>query len=505
MDHCPGAIKLTRVAVDAALADYLRSPGKYQVHLRHPAALFSALKEILHAAVGRDTDAASGPIDPPALNVSAARFFIRTALLYPGADHYALLGLDRGAEGTAIKDRYRLMMRLLHPDFSGTEGGDWPPDAAVRVNLAYDTLSSAVQRRAYDEQLASHPEPLPVSPEIRRAAPSFRVADREVRQSWFKKLAAGCALAGIALAIWGLIANGSSDAVHLVQRTDVVAERLPQLAQELALSQVAAPLTLQQSERPKTVPVVHVLAKAAPAAPKESDEPRISPYQAPSLSLAQRIQDSFNLAIPSAARPKLPLTPTEAVAERTTIVSRESEPVPDRASVLPAPSAPLETRSEPNVAPIPLASSARPQVALAVPAAHSVQPAPAPAPRPAIRSGPTLVDAQPLLSQLLLLMEGGRGERILNLLEPDARSKPSAQALSRNYDLLVDGARMVRLSHVEFKAEPGEGRLLVVGQFRVVTGDQTIGSLGKKMVVRAEFVSREGNVVITGLSGGPAN
>lgn len=115
------------------------------------------------------------------------------------------------------------------------------------------------------------------------------------------------------------------------------------------------------------------------------------------------------------------------------------------------------------------------------------------------------MEAQPLLSQLLQLMESGRGDRILNLLDTEARSKPSAQALLRQYDSLVNGARPVRLSHVEFKAEPGDGRLLVVGHFRLVAGEQTIGSLGKMMVVRAEFVSREGNVVITGLSGGAVN
>ena len=115
------------------------------------------------------------------------------------------------------------------------------------------------------------------------------------------------------------------------------------------------------------------------------------------------------------------------------------------------------------------------------------------------------MEAQPLLSQLLQVMESGRGERILNLLDAEARSKPSAQALSRQYDSLVDGARPVRVSHVEFKAEPGDGRLLVVGYFRVMAGEQTIGSLGKKMVLRAEFASREGNVVITGLSGGAVN
>ena len=71
--------------------------------------------------------------------------------------------------------------------------------------------------------------------------------------------------------------------------------------------------------------------------------------------------------------------------------------------------------------------------------------------------------------------------------------------------MAVTSARPVKLSHVELRAEPGDGRLFVVGHFRVLAGEQTIGSMGKKMVLRAEFVSRDGNVVITGLSGGPVN
>ena len=144
-----------------------------------------------------------------------------------------------------------------------------------------------------------------------------------------------------------------------------------------------------------------------------------------------------------------------------------------------------------------------PQTSPAVVSMPTVQAAPVF--RPPLRSGPTLVEAQPLLSQLLQVMESGRGDRILNLLDAEVRSKPSAQALSRQYDSIVDGARPVRVSNVEFKAEAGDGRLLVVGYFRLSAGEQTIGSLGKKMVLRAEFVSREGGVVITGLSGGPVN
>ena len=104
---------------------------------------------------------------------------------------------------------------------------------------------------------------------------------------------------------------------------------------------------------------------------------------------------------------------------------------------------------------------------------------------------------------MLQHLESGRGERLINMLDSAARNTPGAQALSRQYDGLVEGMRPVRLSHVEFKAEPADGRLLVIGNFRLQVGEPTIGSFGKKMVLRAEFASRDGTVVLTGLSGMP--
>ena len=104
---------------------------------------------------------------------------------------------------------------------------------------------------------------------------------------------------------------------------------------------------------------------------------------------------------------------------------------------------------------------------------------------------------------MLQHLESGRGERLIDMLDRSARNAPGAQALSRQYDVLVEGMRPVRLSHVEFKAEPADGRLLVIGNIRLQVGESTIGSTGKKLIVRAEFASRDGTVVMTGLSGMP--
>ncbi|MEO8654036.1 MAG: hypothetical protein ABI409_07930 [Ramlibacter sp.] len=151
------------------------------------------------------------------------------------------------------------------------------------------------------------------------------------------------------------------------------------------------------------------------------------------------------------------------------------------------------------ITPVPVVPSPAPvTITFAAPVAN-------PVPRPVPVAGLTLSEAQPLLSKLLQQLESGFGDRVIGLLEREARSKPEAQALSRQYDDLVAGLRPVRLSQVEFKAEPADGRLLVTGHVQLLGGGLAVGSPGKKMVLRAEFASREGTVVMTGLSGVPAN
>ena len=66
-------------------------------------------------------------------------------------DYYAILNLDRRATAEEIKAAYRALAKTLHPDVN-------PAGAGVfrEVQEAYDTLSDAAKRRAYDVQSKVH-------------------------------------------------------------------------------------------------------------------------------------------------------------------------------------------------------------------------------------------------------------------------------------------------------------------------------------------------------------
>jgi curved DNA-binding protein CbpA len=81
----------------------------------------------------------------------------KVTALEAGANHYALLDVDRQAEANAIRKSYFALAKKLHPD----RLRDVPDLAAAgqrlfaRLNEAYGTLSDKQKRAAYDSSLAT--------------------------------------------------------------------------------------------------------------------------------------------------------------------------------------------------------------------------------------------------------------------------------------------------------------------------------------------------------------
>lgn len=128
-----------------ALLDFERSPGRYPVGLREPRPVFECIASVMLLASGRPLPGLPATPCNEAELRRAARYFVRTVMLRPGADPFTVLGLAPDFDPVQLREHYRLMIRLTHPDFSAA-GGHWPADAATRVNRAKDLLSSPQQR-----------------------------------------------------------------------------------------------------------------------------------------------------------------------------------------------------------------------------------------------------------------------------------------------------------------------------------------------------------------------
>lgn len=154
------AMSAQQRALVTALLDFERMPGRYPLARREPRTLFDGAHTVLLLAAGRPVDGLAGlGTDEEADARRAARFFVRTAFLRQDSDHYTLLGLRPDAAAEQVREHYRLMIRLTHPDFEAS-GEHWPADAASRINIANDVLASPVRRREYDEHLDAAAAPM---------------------------------------------------------------------------------------------------------------------------------------------------------------------------------------------------------------------------------------------------------------------------------------------------------------------------------------------------------
>lgn len=447
-----------------ALLRFQQAPGRYNTQRREPALLFARLPAVMQLAIGRHAVAS------PAELQQAALFFVRTALLERPRDHYALLGLAPDASAAAVKERYRLLMRLVHPDFAGS--APWAAGAAARLNTAYAVLSSAVQRTQYDRELAqASPLRAPVQPSPRPRPRPRRAVVTTRRSRWHAIRTGRVRRENVAVlaALLGLLGVGGGAFLFTERSVPMELVRRP-LAPgatawdptrpvsgsgsggETGSAAQAQPMAALTAPRAESIP-------AAVAAPS----PRVVPMQAAAPGHA-----------PSS--PPASLMPVATATPASTSAQARSEPTAAVTSArVEAPAAPaLPATTPPAIAP-PVASPA------AAPAA------------------PTLTDVQPQLAALLQAIESGRSEAVLALVDRSGRQAGATQSLLTQLDRAVNG-RATSVQAVQFLAAKVDGRLVVTGRMVLETRGFLSAGKPQAFALRAHFDLRDGAPVLTGLA-----
>lgn len=493
-----------------SLLDYEAAPGRYSLLLRQPEILFDHTRVVLMMSAGRGLEDYNAADAKRAQR--AATFFVRTAMFRSNADHYTLLGLRQGCSDKDISDHYRLLMRLIHPDFASAKDG-WPRDAAVRTNLANDTLSSVQRRASYDESLAPAPRRTAETMHPRHEASAGHEPTRPLRP---QKVFWAAGVLGVVIILFFQFSGQDSDSNDSALSLVVPLGSGP-ASKSLVSSQMQSSMHFETflpntSLRSALIPAIDTKSKTS-----------TSPLDASSADKAKNLTpgpaSSLGLSAPDTAVPLQILVPRSPVLSSppTTVArwtnDRSSSQVesfafrPLNEQVLPV----VPEKLASNALPTATAGSTVPLLALIQPATMaSVAPAPVvtknlqastggqttPAPSAAL----TLADAQLPMNQLLQTLQSGQGEEILKGLDRSIRRTSGAADLVQAYNHLVGSSRAVELGPVKLNSRSQADQLVIEGVVQLVLQDQGQPAPIRELRLRALFERRDGRVVLTELS-----
>ena len=94
------------------------------------------------------------------------------------SNHYDTLQVSSKATQSEIKQAYRRLVKLFHPDSNSETAGH---EEIVRLNAAYEILGDTQRRQSYDRQMHKHSTPAPGSRQQRTA--SAQTQYRQKRQT----------------------------------------------------------------------------------------------------------------------------------------------------------------------------------------------------------------------------------------------------------------------------------------------------------------------------------
>ncbi len=388
------------------------------------------------------------------------------------------------------------MMRLIHPDFAAASSVAWPSDAATRANLAYNVLSSPVQRREYDGALAeasmgrskTNTAVEPTRANVGMGTVRDPKAAERRTASARRRLRSAVALCGIAGAL-------SLIAVALMFDRGSQTELVQRKSQVTPTARRGAPIETLGAGGSALMAMPELTTRARDAASLAGNV-RIGSTTVPSTALAKpataaavsraKTATMANAEVVADEPPNL----SKSIDKNEVVLAEDGEGKESKSKTMPAVQRVTPALDSAPDAPVVLRASNRTEVGHV--SADAVKEE---VTSPTI----TISEVQPIIAVLLQQLESGRGNNLILVLDKDARRDPSSLAFASYYDSFVNGARSVRVSQVNLKPEPAHGRLMVTGFVRVELGEgiQQV----KRLALRVEFSSKGGAVAMTRLTG----
>jgi len=521
----PGSPSADRTA--RLLLRYARDPSRYRTEARGLDASHVDTDVVLRLAQGRRIELGGPTIegtDTVALR-DAAVGYLREVFFRPDASPYQTLGLAPDASQDAIKERFRLLMLLVHPDRQGA-GPAWPERCASQANQAYAILRDPGSRAAYDRQErekaaaakaaqqaavakaaalksrpsrgsapgggARRPPESPVLPEWLTAGVGGFVREHPAGTAFGALIGAAALVVGAAL--W------DREGGTLVRASRLPGPSVPTLhapSPTVAAEAPAVPNTQVAADAP-------LQAKAPAAAPTATSAPA-----APMIAGASRAKPS-SVAVAATLAPSAPAVLADAPTQAAEVRDRAAPPEPP--------------------APLP---RAEPAVAVAAPSVPAivVAPAPVPAPVPASAAAPasetvasraedapvaTVAAASPLapanaeietfFAALVDAYDRGRVDAYAALFDDDARSneRQGRAAIRRDYEELLRQSawRRMQITRINWRRTGETAR--AKGEIAVRIGWRDGREVEQRHAVEMELARRDGRVVITRLSQQPS-
>ncbi len=446
---------------------------------------------VLKLALGRTvdfTDPSLASAGTAALRDAAAAH-VRQFHFRPDATPYQVLGLAPDASEQSIRESFRLLMQLVHPDRQGARR-NWPDACAAQANRAYAVLRGAESRAAFDREekvrtartAAAREAAVAAASEQARRWPTMvanarRRPPKPLLPEWLTRRVGGFAREHPAAMMFGALIGGAALAIAAAAWQGTSQWLTRELRADVPATQgVPAQAPLETARH---------AGHADPKAPaSEPVDPPSAPVMPPAVVRADAPSPPGRIV--RITEPSPPDPPTAAVAAAKN----------DEAAIAAvAPSMPAATDEASKAKPIAGEASAPPVQAPVDTAAT------APAPARAARA----LSSEEIEAVFIAFADAfnqGRPEAFAGLFDRDARTNQvrGRDAIRREYEALYKDSvlRRMRLARVSWTPDGDAMRAIADADVRIGWRDGRESE--QRLSMELELARREGRVVITRIS-----